>query len=237
MALPDVDAADSIIHSCSLVVTAHISCDGCPYSTTLPCVAYVFSISRALVEMKPPDDQIIIQAFLPSDQLFVGEPTGIRAVAFERLARDLDRLFENRREEIVRTLMDTYKLSRIEAYPRMLYYFQKMRAVYGDESERLSKPLRETMYQAVEEEKAGNINKAIQLFEELSDNAFTPSMPYERLRIIYIKQGFYNEAIRVCERYIEVLNMIKAFWVEYPNIKSIPKYQEHIKKLSAKLQK
>jgi hypothetical protein len=183
------------------------------------------------------DNQIIIDAFLPPDKLFVYEPAGIRAVAFERLARDLDKLFDSKREEIVRTLMQTYRMSRLEAYPRMLYYFQQMRSVYGDESERLAKPLRETMYRATEEEKAGNINKAIQLFEELADNAFPPSTPYERLRVIYTKQGFYSEAIRVCKRYIEVLNMIKEFWAEHPNIRSIPKYQDYIKKLSAKTKK
>ena len=184
-----------------------------------------------------PNDQIVIQAFSPPEQLFIDEPPGMRALAFECLARDFSKLFDDKREEVVRTLMQHYKLSRIEAYPRMLYYFEQVRSAYAGESEKLARPLRETMYRAMEEEKAGSINNAVQLFEELSDNAFPPSTPYERLRIIYTKQGFYSEAIRICKRYIQVLNMIKEFWAGYPNIRSIPKYEAHIKQLSAKLQK
>lgn len=146
-------------------------------------------------------------------------------------------MFEDKREEIVNTLMQTYKLSKVEAYPRMLYYFEQMRKIYADESETLVRPLREVLSRATAEEKAGNVNKAVQLYEELSDQAFPPSMPYERLRVIYTKQGFYSEAVRICKRYIEILNMIKGFWAGYPNIRSIPKYEDHIKKLSAKLQK
>lgn len=159
----------------------------------------------------------------------------MRSIALECLARDLHKLFESKKEEIVRTLITTYKISRVEAYPRMLYYFEKVRTSYADESERLVKPLREILAQAMEQEKTGDLNKAIQLFEELSDNAFPPSLPYDRLRIIYTKQGFYKEAMRICQRYVEVLNMIKSFWPEYPNIRAIPKYQDHIKKLSEKL--
>jgi tetratricopeptide (TPR) repeat protein len=184
-----------------------------------------------------PNDHIVIQAFSPPDQLFIDEPLGMRALAFECLARDFNKLFDSKREEVISTLMQHHKISRIEAYPRMLYYFEQVRSAYAGESEKLAKPLREIMYRAMEEEKAGNLNKAVQLFEELSDNAFPPSTPYERLRVIYAKQGFYSEAIRICKRYIQVLNMIKEFWAEYPNIRSIPKYEDHIKKLSAKLQK
>lgn len=187
--------------------------------------------------MMPAGNEVTVNAFLPPDQLFLNEPSGIRALAFECLARDLHKLFNEKREEITTTLMQKHGIGRIEANIKAFRYFEQVRSMYAQEAENIAKPLREAMNRAIVEEKAGDFNKAIQLFEELSDNAFAPSMPYERLRVIYSKQGYYDEAIRICQRYVEVLKMIKEFWSDYSNIRLISKYEEYIEKLSGKLKK
>lgn len=183
------------------------------------------------------NNKIVIDGFLPPDQLFIGELPGLRAIAFERFARELHILFEDKRESIIKNMMSVYKINRLEATTRTLYYYDQMRSIYANEAEKISAPIRKVMYEAMECEKSGDINKAIQLFESIIANGFPPSTPYERLRIIYTKQGFYQEAIRVCKRYVEILEMIKAFWTEYPNIKSIQKYEEHVHKLELQLKR
>jgi len=176
-----------------------------------------------------------IDGFLSPDQLFIGEPVGMRALAFDCLAREFHKLFDAKFDDVINNIMKVQKTNRIDATIKAQYYIEQVRNLYADEAENLAKPIREIMYRAIEEEKVGNVNQAVQLFEQVAEHAFPPSTPYERLRIIYTKQGFYQDAIRICKRYIEVLNMVKAFWVDYPNIRSIPKYQGYIDRLTIKL--
>jgi IS30 family transposase len=97
------------------------------------------------------------------------------------------------------------------------------------------KRLGERLTQAQKFEKANEIQNAIALYEENINDGFLASLPYERLRIIYEKQKNYQNAIRVCKRYIEILQMVSTIWSQFPNIRQIPKYQEIIKKLNAKV--
>jgi tetratricopeptide (TPR) repeat protein len=177
----------------------------------------------------------VVDGFLPPEQLFLSELPGLRAVAFERFARELHILFGEKQEAIIKSMMEVNKIDRLEATIKTHYYYDQMRSIYANEAEQISAPIRKAMFEAMECEKSGNINRAIQLFESVIDNGFPPSTPYERLRIIYTKQGFYQEAIRVCKRYIEILEKIKVFWVEYPNIKLIQKYKEYIRKLELRI--
>jgi tetratricopeptide (TPR) repeat protein len=57
-----------------------------------------------------------------------------------------------------------------------------------------------------EYEKAGNIDKAKELYEANVLDRFHGSHPYERLRIIYVREARYADAIRVCEAYMETFD-------------------------------
>lgn len=177
------------------------------------------------------------QSFLPPESLFGHEPPGIRAVAIEQYGRDFMKRLESTKEELVRALMEKNKIDRLEASTQVLHRFIEIRKTFSHEAASLSDPLGATLSHATDEEQAGNINKAVQLYEELGDNGFLGSMPYDRLRIIYTKQGSYLEAIRICKRYIEVMQRVENYWPQYASTKQISQYQDHIKKLSGKLKK
>lgn len=55
----------------------------------------------------------------------------------------------------------------------------------------------------IEHEKAGRIAKAVELYEANVADRFDGSHPYDRLRVIYTREGKLEEAIRVCEAYIQ----------------------------------
>lgn len=52
-------------------------------------------------------------------------------------------------------------------------------------------------------EKSGKIEQAISLFEESVRDQFAGTVPYDRLRIMYTKQKRYEDAILVCQAYID----------------------------------
>ena len=55
----------------------------------------------------------------------------------------------------------------------------------------------------IELEKQGRMDEAITVYESnIADWADTP-YPYKRLRIIYTKRKQYDDAIRVCQKYID----------------------------------
>ena len=51
-------------------------------------------------------------------------------------------------------------------------------------------------------ERSGRIKEAIELYEANVRDWFDGTHPYERLRIIYTREGRFADAIRVCEAYI-----------------------------------
>ncbi len=55
-------------------------------------------------------------------------------------------------------------------------------------------------------EKAGEIDKAIELYEANVADWFIGSYAYDRLRVIYSRQQRYSEAIRVCKFFVKVLD-------------------------------
>lgn len=172
--------------------------------------------------------------FLPPDQLFVYEPDGIRAIAIERYASQMISLFETTKEYFIKDVMEEHGLSRTEAEPIVQAQFQTLQQIYREEIADLTNPLNAALSCASEEEDAGNINKAVQIYEELADNAFLASMPYERLRIIYTKQGSYEEAKRICQRYIDVMNRVETYWPNYTSIELLSPYYDHIRRLSSR---
>ncbi len=52
-------------------------------------------------------------------------------------------------------------------------------------------------------ERSGKTDQAIALFEESVRDQFLGTLPYERLRIIYTKLKRYEDAIRVCQAYVD----------------------------------
>lgn len=145
-------------------------------------------------------------------------------------------MFGEKMNEIINTMMKIHKVDRIEATIRTHYYYQQIKSIYAEEASQLIQPLRTKLNDAMVFEKNGNIQESIVLYEELLQDAFIAAMPYERLRIIYTKQKEFQKAIQACQRYIEVLEMVKVFWNDYSNIRLIPKYKEHIKKLKNKIE-
>jgi tetratricopeptide (TPR) repeat protein len=78
-------------------------------------------------------------------------------------------------------------------------------------------------------EKAGQVDKAIKLYEQnVADKAET-NYAYQRLRIIYTKQGNFREAIRVSEAFIAL---------DYQTITDAEKnfFRKQIEKLKVKMQ-
>ena len=106
---------------------------------------------------------------------------------------------------------------------------------YRKAASEIASQIQEYVAKAQNFEKTGETEQSIISYEQSIAGGFLALLPYERLRVIYTKQKKYEKAIRVCKRYIEVLKMVKTFWPQYPNIRQIPKYQEEIKKLNAKI--
>ena len=169
--------------------------------------------------------------FPTPDSLFTNLPAGIRGVLLIQTAQAIEKGTNPFKEGLPKLpssvrldfMIDSLELGRELASP------------YRQASLEIDQRLGERLAQAQNFEKAGEIQSAIALHEQNISDGFLPSLPYERLRIIYEKQKDYHSAIRVCKRYIEILQMVNTIWSQYPNIRQIPKYQEIIKKLNAKL--
>jgi hypothetical protein len=78
-------------------------------------------------------------------------------------------------------------------------------------------------------ERRGEIDQAIQLYEANIADCFNGTHPYERLRILYTRQGRYSDAVRVCESYFKMLDIL-----DKPC--ALPKMQHHLDKLKLKAQ-
>lgn len=59
-------------------------------------------------------------------------------------------------------------------------------------------------------EKSGNIEKAIELYEESINYNFDGNSPYDRLAILYRKQKDYKNEIRVLNKAIDVFSYLKT---------------------------
>jgi tetratricopeptide (TPR) repeat protein len=52
-------------------------------------------------------------------------------------------------------------------------------------------------------ERQGQLAEAVALYEANVEDRFSGSFAYDRLRIIYTRQGQYADAIRVCQAYLD----------------------------------
>jgi tetratricopeptide (TPR) repeat protein len=72
----------------------------------------------------------------------------------------------------------------------------------------------------------GQIAEAVALYEANIQDRFFGSFPYDRLRIIYTRQGQYADAIRVCQAYLDL--------PDRPHGQNKPHFQRHLEKLREK---
>lgn len=166
------------------------------------------------------------------DSLFVDLPAGIRSVFLVRTAQAI----ENGTNPFNDTNLTKLPLPvRLNFVIDSLEMGRKLALPYRQAALEIDQRLQERLTRAQSFEKAKEMQEAIALYEQNINDGFLASLPYERLRIIYEKQKSYKNAIRVCNRYIEVLQMVSTFWSQYSNIRQIPKYKEIIKKLNGKL--
>jgi tetratricopeptide (TPR) repeat protein len=173
-----------------------------------------------------------VKGFPPPNSLFVGLPAGIRSVLLERTAQAIESGTNPFKDS---NLAKLSPLARFDYITASIEMGRTWASPYRKASLGITGKLQSKLSNAQKLEKAGEIQKAVDVYENCIENGFLGSLPYERLRIIYTKQGQFQNAIRVCKRYIEILEMVKEFWHQYPNIRQIPKYKEMIKKLSTKI--
>jgi tetratricopeptide (TPR) repeat protein len=165
------------------------------------------------------------------DSLFTDLPAGIRSVLLDQTAQAIEKGTNPFKGDLTKFPLNI----RLDFIIDSLDIGRKLALPYRQAALDIDQRLGKRLTQAQNFEKTGEIQSAIALYEQNISDGFLPSLPYERLRIIYEKNKDYQNAIRVCKRYIEILQMVSEIWAQYPNIRQIPKYQEKIKKLSAKL--
>ena len=168
-------------------------------------------------------------------EFHLDEPPCIRAALMEEAAAKVHSHFINNFGNIIDTLISNNP--GMDSALATIYATSQINKVlnpYREKSIALVEPFRITLYNAHELEK-NNPSAAATLYEKVVLAGFTSSMPYERLRIIYSKQKQYEKAISACQNYISTLQKIQSFNPNYSNIKLITEYQQHIDKLTAKL--
>ncbi len=79
----------------------------------------------------------------------------------------------------------------------------------------------------IEHEKAGHMAKAVESYEANVADRFDGSHPYDRLRVIYTHEGKFEDAIRVCEAYIQ--------FGQERDVDGKAKYRKTIEKLKRKI--
>ncbi len=83
-------------------------------------------------------------------------------------------------------------------------------------------------------EKSGQINKAIELYEENVKEGFEGSHPYNRLAIIYKKQGRIDDEIRILQEAISVFYKVAKRGRPDGHPK-LNKFKERLEKVRKKL--
>ena len=80
----------------------------------------------------------------------------------------------------------------------------------------------------IEYEKCAELSKSIDLYEKNIAENFEGNHPYDRLAVIYRKQGNLNDEIRVLEKAIYVFENV----VDKNRTDRIPKLEKFIKRLT-----
>lgn len=180
---------------------------------------------------------LVSENTLPSspDDFHPELPPGIRAALIEFVLREINRDFVNNAGQVIDEFV--HQNPRLNSPTAFLLASQQIETQikpYKSLPEKILSPMRITLNNALDLEKAGEVDAAAVLFEKLLSDSFPVFTPYERLRIIYTKQHYYDEAIRVCQKYIEVLKSIQEFDPGLRNLEHISKYENYVEKLKSK---
>ena len=79
-------------------------------------------------------------------------------------------------------------------------------------------------------EKKGKIKKAIQIYWELVNHNQMGRRPYDRLRILYAKQKDWNNAVKICQKFINAVNSGNNQFLHPGYRVTVKKYEDWIRK-------
>lgn len=79
---------------------------------------------------------------------------------------------------------------------------------YAREADRISQRLFARNVRGVELERAGKVDRAIDVYEANVADMFGGNHPYDRLRVIYSKRKQYDQALRVCRSFVEMADAL-----------------------------
>ena len=109
---------------------------------------------------------------------------------------------------------------------------------YSKEADRIFDKLYKRNARGIALERAGQIDKAIVLYEANIADMFGGNHPYDRLRIIYSKRKQYDQALRVCQQFIQMADTLKKLGSPRSDLPAKrQRFVEWCKKLEIKLQK
>jgi len=167
----------------------------------------------------------------PPEDIEPDRPPAIRAVLIEVMVMNLNSEFTSKLDQIIEEIKKGYCIDQQNAYLFALQTIERFLRPYSFYADSLNQKLSIKFDLAMDFEKRGMLEAAIVCYEELAKDAFLANMPYERMRIIYKKQHRPADAIRICQRYIEILELASSLKLPVSNIKMIPFYQEKVLKL------
>ncbi|MCK6568528.1 MAG: hypothetical protein L6Q45_12665 [Anaerolineales bacterium] len=163
-------------------------------------------------------------------------PIGLRIALMSFVVREIRSDFMNHIPEMKKEVMQNNKnMSGVDAFLYLNNQIEKRTAPYIKFIREKELQMSATLQNANDLEKAGQVEGAISLFEKLANEGFTAPMPHERLRVIYTKQREFEKAVFACERYISILNEFHKFDPHFSNIHLIPRFENNIAKLKAKI--
>lgn len=79
----------------------------------------------------------------------------------------------------------------------------------------------------IQKERSGDLLRAAYIYETSIADRFFGTHPYDRLRIIYRRNGWYQDAIRVCTAYLDL--------PDRPHGQDKPHFRHHLTKLENKV--
>lgn len=163
-------------------------------------------------------------------------PIGLRIALMQFVISEIRQDFSNNLEAIIDEFRrNNPRLSNLDALNLAGGQINKITSPYTEFIKTHQTKLSTTLTNAMDLEKNSEIEAAIVLYQQLAKDGFTPSLPYDRLRIIFTRQHRYQDAIDICKRYIEVLETYDKFDHNFSNIHLIPSYQKDISKLFSKI--
>jgi len=101
--------------------------------------------------------------------------------------------------------------------------------LHKEENEALERNLR-----GRELERQGSITDAIKLYEINIAREFQGNFPYDRLRVIYSKQGRYGDVIRVLKKAIDVFDR-KVYPSRSDRLPKLERFRRELEKAESKL--